>query len=38
MDSFNMISEKKLPNKDDFYSILNDEHKSDMQYIYAIKV
>ena len=26
MDSFNRFSETKLPNKDDFYSILNDEH------------
>ena len=38
MDSFNRFSEKKLPNKDDFYSILNDEHISDTQYIHAIKV
>ena len=29
MDSFNRFSEKKLPNNDDFYSILNDEHISD---------
>ena len=29
---------KKLPTKDDFYSILNDEHISDTQYVYAIKV
>ena len=36
--SFNRFSEKKLPNKDDFYSILNDEHISDMQYVHAIKV
>ena len=36
MDSFNRISEKKLPNKDDFYSILNDEHISDTQYVDAI--
>ena len=38
MDSFNRFSEKKLPNEDDFYSILNDEHISDMQYVHAIKV
>ena len=38
MDSFNRFSEKKLPNKDDFYSILNDEHISDMQYVHAIEV
>ena len=38
MDSFNRFSEKKLPSKDDFYSILNDEHISDTQYVHAIKV
>ena len=38
MDSFNRFSEKKLPNKGDFYSILNDEHISDTQYVHAIKV
>ena len=38
MDSLNRFSEKKLPNKDDFYSILNDEHISDTQYAHAIKV
>ena len=38
LDSFNKFSEKKLPNKDYFYSILNDEHISDTQYVYAIKV
>ena len=38
MDSFNRFSEKKLPNKDDFYSILNGEHISDTQYVHAIKV
>ena len=32
------FSEKKLPNKDDFYSILNDEHISDKQYVHAIEV
>ena len=37
MDSFNRFSEKKLPNKDDFYSILNNEHISDTQYVHAIK-
>ena len=26
MNSFNRFSEKKLPNEDDFYKILNDEH------------
>ena len=34
MDSFNRFSEKKLPNKDDFYIILNDEHISDTQYLH----
>ena len=38
MDSFNRVSEKKLPNKDDFYGILNYEHISDTQYVDAIKV
>ena len=38
MDSFNGLSEKKLPNKDDFYRILNDEHISDTQYVHVIKV
>ena len=38
MDSFNRFSEKKLPNKDDFYSILNDQHISETQYVHAIKV
>ena len=38
MDSFNRFGEKKLPNKDDFYSILNNEHISDEQYEHANKV
>ena len=38
MDSFNSFSEKKLPTKDNFYSILNDEHICDMQYVHEIKV
>ena len=39
MDSFNKFSEKKLPNKDDFYSILNDEHiSSNTQYVHATEV
>ena len=34
MDSFNRFSEKKLPNKDDFYSTtINDEHMSDQSII-----
>ena len=38
MDSFNRFSGNKLPNKDNFYSISNDEHISDTQYVHAIKV
>ena len=38
MDSFNRFSRKKLPKNDDLYSILNDEHISDTQYVHAIKV
>ena len=38
MNSFNRFSEKKLPNKNGFYSILNDEHISDTLYVHAIKV
>ena len=39
IDSFNRFSEKKITNyKDDFYSILKDEHISHMQYVHAIKV
>ena len=38
MDSFNRFSETKLPTKDDFCSILNDEHISDKQYAHANKV
>ena len=32
MDSFNRFNETKLPEKRDFYSILNNEHISDEQY------
>ena len=38
MDSLNRFSEKKLPNKDYFYSKLNDEHISDRQYVHPIKL
>ena len=38
MDSFSRFSEKKLPSKDDVYSILCDEHISDKQYVHTIKV
>ena len=35
---FNRFNNTKLPTKDDFYSLLNDEHISDTQYVNAIKV
>ena len=38
MDSFNRFREKKLSNKNNFYSTLNDEHISDTQYVHAVKV
>ena len=38
MDSFNKFNETKLPNKQDFYSILNNEHISDEQYMLAQNV
>ena len=38
MDSFDKFNETKLPNKDDFYSILNDENISDNQYNHAQNV
>ena len=38
MDSLNRFSANKLPNKDNFYSILNDKHISDTQYLHVIKV
>ena len=38
MDSFNRFNEEKLPTKDDFYSLLNDEHTSHAQYVHAVKV
>ena len=38
IDSFDRFSEKKLQITDDFYSLLNDENISDMQYMHAIKV
>ena len=37
-DSLKRFSEKKLPNKDDFYSIINDEHISGTRYVHAINV
>ena len=38
MDSFNRFEETQLPNKEDFYSILNDEHISDEDYEHAKRV
>jgi len=38
MDSFEKFNETKLPTKDEFYSILNDEHISDDDYEHAKKV
>lgn len=38
MDSFEKFNETKLPTKDEFYSILNDEHISDDDYERAKKV
>ena len=38
MESFDRFSEKKLPNENNFYIILKDEHVSDTQYVYPIKV
>ena len=35
MDSFNKFKLKKLPTKEEFYSILNDEHISDEDYNHA---
>ena len=38
MDSFGRFNETKLPEKQDFYSILNNEHISDEQYKHAQNV
>ena len=32
MDSFDKFNQKELPNKDQFYSILNDQHITDDEY------
>ena len=37
MLSFDRFTEKKLPVKDDIYSILNNENISNMQYMHALK-
>ena len=38
MDSFEKFNQRELPNKDQFYSILNDQHISDDEYDHANKV
>ena len=38
MDSFEKFNQTELPNKDQFYSILNDQHITDDQYDHANKV
>ena len=38
MDSFEKFDQKELPTKEDFYSILNDQHISDEDYQHAKKV
>ena len=38
MDSFDKFNKTELPNKNEFYSLLNDEHISDEQYDHAKKV
>ena len=38
MDSFEKFNQKELPAKEDFYSILNDQHISDEDYQHAKKV
>ena len=38
MDSFEKFSEKELPTKDQFYSILNDQHITDDEYNHAKEV
>ena len=38
MDSFDRFDEEKLPNKDDFFGILNGEHITDKNYKHAKNV
>ncbi|MCG8569825.1 MAG: hypothetical protein MJB14_06770 [Spirochaetes bacterium] len=38
MDSFEKFDEKKLPRKEDFYSLLNDKHITNEEYQHAINV
>ena len=37
MDSFEKFNQMELPNKDQFYSILNDQHITDDEYDHANK-
>ena len=37
MDSFEKFNQMELPNKDQFYSILNDQHITDDEYDHAKK-
>ena len=37
MDSFEKFNQKELPNNDQFYSILNDQHITDDEYDHAKK-
>ena len=38
MDDWDRFNEKKLPNKSDFYSNLNMEDISEINYIHALKI
>ena len=38
MDSFEKFNQTELPTKDQFYSILNDQHITDDEYDHAKKV
>ena len=38
MDSFGKFDQTELPNKDQFYSVLNDQHTTDDEYNHAKKV
>ena len=37
MDSFEKFDETQLPNKEDFFSIMNNEHISDEEYKHELK-
>ena len=38
IDSLDRLNEERLPKKEDFYSVLNDEHISQEQYDHVKKV